>query len=129
MIVEIGPSRSFAEGTKQVLDVDDKEIGVIRWEGKLYAVRNICPHEMGPVCNGALVPRLLGPEVGVLETDVACGVLVCPWHRWEYDLKTGRALRDGRYRLKTYRIWEEDSTVRVETGGRDLAQAPRRAEG
>ena len=114
--VDVGPLDSFADRMATLVTVGDKEIGVIRWEGEVFAVRNICPHMFGPVCSGTVIPRLMGPAVGVAETDPAAGVMVCPWHRWEYDLRTGVGLRDARYRLKKYRVWEQDGHVLIDVG-------------
>jgi len=61
---------------------------------------------------------LFGPEVGVAIADAHSAVLVCPWHRWEYDLQSGIGLRDERYRLKKYRAWEEQGRVMVDVAGR-----------
>lgn len=119
MRADVGRAESFVEGTPRIVAVGDTQLGIIRWCNELFAIRNICPHMLGPVCEGAVIPRLSGPKFGTPVADRESGVLVCPWHRWEYDLRTGHALRDSRYRLKTYRTWEESGRVMVDTGGRD----------
>ena len=39
--------------------------------------------------------------------------LVCPWHSWEYDLRTGRAVADSRFGLRTFRVMCRDGEVYV----------------
>ena len=38
-------------------------------------------------------------------------VLKCPWHEWEFDITTVRALAVERLRVKTYRVGVEDGEV------------------
>jgi 3-phenylpropionate/trans-cinnamate dioxygenase ferredoxin subunit len=48
-------------------------------------------------------------------------VLRCPWHKWEFDLDTGRVLFTGRRgRIHLYECWAEGGAVYVRIGG----QAP-----
>jgi nitrite reductase/ring-hydroxylating ferredoxin subunit len=54
---------------------------------------------------------------GVLEYDSDRLVLSCPWHGWEFDVETGRAIWDESYRAKTYATTVRDGRVLVEIGG------------
>lgn len=116
-MIDIGSPSDFAEGTVTVTQVGKQEIGVIRWDGALFAVRNVCPHQSGPVCSGQLLPLLTAPQAGTagLTRDARRPVLTCPWHAWEFDLHTGRALWNARYRLRTYPIEVHDGRVLVDT--------------
>jgi nitrite reductase/ring-hydroxylating ferredoxin subunit len=58
----------------QQIKVDGKKLCLIRYEGELHAVQNTCPHA-GGILSGGWCKN---------------GYLVCPIHRWEYNLKTGR---------------------------------------
>jgi nitrite reductase/ring-hydroxylating ferredoxin subunit len=40
-------------------------------------------------------------------------ILACPWHGWEFDLLTGRALADPRVRLRLYPVTVRDDTIYV----------------
>jgi nitrite reductase (NADH) small subunit len=49
---------------------------------------------------------------GVLAYGLEEGVLRCPWHGWEFDLQTGRALfGTAGKRLVTYGATVRDGTV------------------
>lgn len=41
--------------------------------GEIYALDGICPHRGAPLAHGALHDH----------------TLVCPWHAWEFDCRTG----------------------------------------
>ena len=38
-------------------------------------------------------------------------IIKCPWHQWEFDIKTGQALYDPKLRVRTYRVEVEDEQV------------------
>lgn len=100
-------------------DIGDREVGVFRHRGELYAYGNRCIHQGGPVCSGELVGatrRELGPGGEVVrdlldETEMR---LVCPWHGWEYDLASGELAHDRRRRLRRYPVTVEDGIVYVD---------------
>jgi len=79
-----------------MVDIGEREIGVFRHEGQVYAYDNRCLHQGGPVCSGELVGvtrRQLGAAgqaIGDVLDEHAMR-LVCPWHGWEYDLDSGQS--------------------------------------
>jgi nitrite reductase/ring-hydroxylating ferredoxin subunit len=118
MIVDVGSAQDFSEGVVRPVAVAQRTIGIVRWRGSLYALRDRCPHQGGPVCRGLLRPALVaGPAVGDISVDDARLVLSCPWHGWEFDVATGRALGDGGYRIATYRVSEDRGRVLLEVAG------------
>jgi nitrite reductase/ring-hydroxylating ferredoxin subunit len=111
---DIGPLKAFPEGAIRVVKAGRREIGVIRWRGHLYAVRNVCAHQRGPVCRGWLTSRLTASAPGTMEVRDEAPVIACPWHGWEFDVQSGRALSDERYALRTYPVRVEQGRVVVE---------------
>ncbi|MGW4335727.1 Rieske (2Fe-2S) protein [Rhodococcus koreensis] len=103
--VEVGRLDELEDGAIRLVTVGGREIGIIRWREEVYAVRNVCPHVAGPAC-GLLRPRLTAdPTQQILVADMARPMLVCAWHKWEFDLQhEGRALFDPRLRVKTYPV-------------------------
>jgi nitrite reductase/ring-hydroxylating ferredoxin subunit len=113
--VDVGAVEDFTEGKAHVVSVNAREIAIVPWEGRWYALRNICPHLGARVCEGPLTPLLHQPSVfdDDLTVDRDRPVVMCPWHHWEFDVTTGEALT-GRERVKTYRVHVEDGRVQVE---------------
>lgn len=112
---------------RKFLFVDGMKIGVFRVDGDFYAYENRCMHQGGPVCEG----RILGKVEAVLEDDgnVVCEKfsetekhIVCPWHGYEYDIKTGRQAGDGRFRLRRFEVIEQDGVVYLLVSDSDRAQ-------
>lgn len=94
-------------------------IGVFNVNGSFYALRNLCPHKLGPLCTGAVTGRMVadlppsaGDEVVALAQDGE--IIRCPWHLWEFEIATGHCLVDQRVRVKTYPVSIQDGQLVVE---------------
>jgi nitrite reductase (NADH) small subunit len=114
VIVDAGPLEEFRERAITIVRLDGREVGIVRWDGEIYALANVCVHQRGPLCRGTLAARLDAPAPGAMELDEGSPVLACPWHGWEFDVRTGRAIWDRRYRVRTYRAHVEEGRVLVE---------------
>jgi len=118
MLVDVGADSDFIEGSATIVNVEGREIGIVRWKGDLYAIRNICPHQSGPICRGLVRPRLRSHgSIGEMEPDVDDLVLSCPWHGWEFELQTGQAVFDKNLKVGTYHAMAAHGRVVVELGG------------
>ncbi len=85
------------EGALKAVQVGEEEIALARCGGGFYAVQEHCIHLQGPLSEGHLE---------------GC-VLTCPWHGWQYDVRTGQNEFDLAIQLKTYDVQVEDGEVRV----------------
>ena len=105
------------EGGRVVVDVDGVEIGIFRLDGRLYAWENRCVHAGGPVCQGTLMNRVterLDAERRSLGDDFADELhIVCPWHGYEYDVRTGEHPADSRLRLRSIDVEERGGEILV----------------
>ncbi|MFI0372939.1 Rieske (2Fe-2S) protein [Actinomadura sp. 1N219] len=116
--VVVGRSAELADGDRLVVDVDGTEIGVFRIDGALYAYGNYCVHAGGPVCQGMVINRVTEPldaekrSLGEAFSDDVH--IVCPWHGYEYDLRTGAHPGDPRVRLRGYQVFEQGGEIVVE---------------
>jgi nitrite reductase/ring-hydroxylating ferredoxin subunit len=73
----------------KIVEVDGRSIGLFNVKGNLRAVLNVCPHEMAPVCRGAVRGTTLDSKPGEYRWGRHGEILACPWHQWEFDLLTG----------------------------------------
>ncbi len=78
-------------GERLIVDVRGRSVGIFNLGGVFYALRNSCPHEGGPVCAGDLVGLLESDAPGQYTFDPNPRFVQCPWHGWEYDIKTGQS--------------------------------------
>jgi nitrite reductase (NADH) small subunit len=91
-------------GSKKIITAGIKSIGVFNIAGVFHAMRNQCPHQGAPLCQGT-VTNTYRPK-GVNEYDPAFPkrIIRCPWHGWEFDIVTGKGLYDARGRVGVYPV-------------------------
>jgi nitrite reductase/ring-hydroxylating ferredoxin subunit len=63
--------------------------------GEIRALDGICPHQGGYLGQG----------------NVADGRLICPWHAWEFDCRTGENCLDSDQRVPTYPVKVEGPDI------------------
>lgn len=90
----------LAPGEATTVDVDGTEIAVYNVGGEYYATHNECLHVGGPLGDGELDGCLIA----------------CPWHGWEYDVRTGVNTFDDELKLRCFRTRVADGAVWIEVG-------------
>ena len=86
----VGRVDDFPPGRFVIVQAGRWELGNTRLaDGEFRAVRNACPHTGAPICRGIIGGTWPPSEPGELSYDRDGEVLVCPWHGYEYDLRTG----------------------------------------
>lgn len=116
--VVVGRSADIAEGGRSVVEIDGTEIGIFRVGGELFAYANYCAHAGGPACQGKMINRvveLLDEQKRSIGDHFSDDLhVVCPWHGYEYNVRTGEHPADPRVRLRSYLVFEKDGEVVVE---------------
>ena len=65
-----------------------KDIAVFNFDGKFYALSNVCAHKGGPLNEGMFEKYLV----------------TCPWHGWKYDVRTGNPPHEGGDSVDCYTV-------------------------
>ncbi len=107
----IATADEIPPGGRKIVSVNGQEIGVFNLRGAYYALRNICPHRLGPLCRGRLRPLVLPDGVTGMTYTREGEIIKCPWHEWEFDIKTGQALYDPQLHVRTYRVEVENDKI------------------
>jgi len=116
----------IAPGGRKIVEIAGRSIGVFNVRGEFYALRNRCPHQGGPLCDGRLAGYVVSPRPGEYEYVRDGEILRCPWHGWEFDLKTGQSWFDpGGTRVRTYPVSLEPGSL---AGDPDRVPGPYVAE-
>lgn len=110
---EVGRASELPPGERRLVEVKGHSIGLFNVNGEIVAALNLCPHELAPVCRGKVRGTTLPSPPGEYRWGREGEILACPWHGWEFDLLTGRALADERVRLRRYPVTVEDDTIFV----------------
>jgi 3-phenylpropionate/trans-cinnamate dioxygenase ferredoxin subunit len=101
----VGQAADLAPGGRLIVVVEGRSIGVFNVGGELFALRDTCPHQGGPLCQGTLSGLLTASTPGRYRYERPGEVLRCPWHGWEFDIRTGCSLVDPeRWRVRTYPV-------------------------
>ena len=105
----VGKENEFADRDRKVVVQGDLEIGVFRLDGEFYAWENHCSHQGGPVCQGKILAKV-EEVIGADRTSHGLAFskdkvhIICPWHGYEYNIKTGRHPGDKNVRLKSFPV-------------------------
>jgi len=108
-------------GGRKLVDVKGRKIVLFNLAGEFYAISDKCPHQGGSLFKGQLTGFVSSKEPGEYTYSRKGEVIRCPWHSWEYDIRTGKSWCDPR------RIQARKFEVSVEPGA-TLVEGPYVAE-
>ena len=94
--IPVGKASDFAEGKVNALAVGEKQVALVREGGALFALDGRCPHQGGPLGEG----------------NVCEGALRCPWHGYDFELKTGKG-RGNEHAVEALKVREENGQVEI----------------
>src|SRR3546814_4994960 len=77
------------DGGQELVTVKGREIVIFNVSGEYFALLNRCPHEGASLACGARVGLVQSDEPGTFSFSRAGEFVRCPWHGWEYDIRTG----------------------------------------
>jgi nitrite reductase/ring-hydroxylating ferredoxin subunit len=104
------PEAELPPGSRKLIEIDGRSIGVFNLNGLLYALKNVCPHKSAPLCAGPVTGLVSGERPGMLVLKRAGEIVRCPWHGWEFDVRTGCSVfNPHRVRTKAYPIRLEEA--------------------
>lgn len=114
--IEVGAASSFKPRDRKVVAVDGREVGVFRLGDEFFAWENICAHAGGPVCQGKMINRVeerIAPDKRSLGFKFSAQQvnIVCPWHGYEYDIRTGCHQGNPEVRLKAVPVQMRNGMV------------------
>jgi len=95
----------IAPGERKIVELEGRSIGVFNVNGSFYALRNSCPHQLGPLCRGQIRGLLTATDQKHLELTREGEIVRCPWHGWEFDMTNGRSVfNPHRLRVRSYQV-------------------------
>ena len=96
--VTLAQTNELPVGSMKEVEVDGRIIALFNVDGVISAIDGLCPHQGGPLAEGELS--------GTLVT--------CPWHGWQFDVKTGCTPVSPRIKQIVYPVRIEGTAVQVE---------------
>ncbi|MCX6829450.1 MAG: non-heme iron oxygenase ferredoxin subunit [candidate division Zixibacteria bacterium] len=96
--VKVCALSDMKEGDIMTVEVNGRPIVLVRYEGTIYALDDLCTHDGGSLGDGGAI----GAEI------------VCPRHGARFDIKTGAATRmPAVFGIQTYDVKVEGNVVYV----------------
>ncbi len=101
----VAPVAEIPPGTRRLLTVKGRPIAVFNLGGEFFGLLNRCPHQGGPMCEGHLTGLVQSRTPGQYDRSRDGEILRCPWHGWEFDIRTGQSYVDPeRTRIRAYPV-------------------------
>jgi nitrite reductase (NADH) small subunit len=105
-VSELGP------GARLIVALGRRSIGVYNVDGNYFAIRNRCPHQGGPLClgttSGLHTARFTDGDPPAVVMEREGEIVKCPWHGWQFDMRTGEAIFGERVRVATYKAYRSE---------------------
>jgi 3-phenylpropionate/trans-cinnamate dioxygenase ferredoxin component len=95
--VKVANLSDLAPGAAKAVEVAGTLIALFNVGGTVFALDNTCLHQGGPLGEG------------MLEGDV----VTCPWHMWEYNVRTGEKVGNSALKVSRYEVRVEGDDIKV----------------
>ncbi|MBV9196265.1 MAG: Rieske 2Fe-2S domain-containing protein [Solirubrobacterales bacterium] len=102
--VRIAVADAPAAGEVRLLELDRHTIGLYRVGDQYHALADRCPHRGAPLCSAGRAVRGIALDHGIPTRGAGPALIRCPWHKWDFDISTGRCLVQPRLRVRRYRV-------------------------
>jgi nitrite reductase/ring-hydroxylating ferredoxin subunit len=96
--VKVGSLAELPPGSVMQAEVGEHAFAICNLGGELHALDGVCPHAGGPLGEGILDGERL----------------ICPWHAWEYDCRTGLNDYDENVKLTKFPVKAEGDDVLID---------------
>lgn len=101
-------------GGKKLVSVGGREVGIFNIDNQFYGLINRCLHQGAPLCEGTVYSKTSSSQPGEYKLVPGEKMIRCPWHCWEFDIKTGQSWCDpNSVRAKAYKVDVENGAERA----------------
>jgi nitrite reductase (NADH) small subunit len=85
-------------GTGKEITLEGRILAIFHVDGEFFAIDGLCAHAGGPVGKGTLLGS----------------IVTCPWHGWQYDVRSGENCLNGVICQQKYPISVDSGEIFVE---------------
>jgi nitrite reductase/ring-hydroxylating ferredoxin subunit/multimeric flavodoxin WrbA len=114
--IEVLSTEDLPEGSQKIVSLGKQEVALFHYEGVISAIGNSCLHKAGPLGQGAVSKKEDGLYV------------MCPWHGWEYNIRTGSGIPGAEDQQSVYEIKTEQGKILISEKPVVKAKAAKHAE-
>jgi nitrite reductase/ring-hydroxylating ferredoxin subunit len=94
-----------------MVEIGRHRVGLYSVGGELYALADRCPHRGAPLCSAGETATPIESESGTLVLGREHALARCPWHKWDFEIATGRCLVDPALRVRRYAVRTEGAEI------------------
>ena len=95
--IKVASISELEVGSCKTVVVNGKAIALFNVDGQVFALDNACLHQGGPLGEG------------MLEGEV----VTCPWHFWEFNVRTGEKVGSPSLQVSAYAVQVEGDDIKV----------------
>ena len=95
--VKAAETHEIPTGKLKLVDVHGERVAIANVSGSFFAFSDECTHDGGPLAEGELEGE----------------IVTCPWHKWDFDIASGRCAVDARLRVRRYAVRVEGDDIYV----------------
>jgi nitrite reductase/ring-hydroxylating ferredoxin subunit len=95
--ITVAKTQDVPPGTGQTVEVRGVWIALFNVDGSFFAVDNTCPHAGGPIGEGSL----------------SGDVVTCPWHGWQFNVRTGERLGNPNFTVACCPVRVEGEQIQI----------------
>jgi nitrite reductase (NADH) small subunit len=96
--VKVATLEELPPGSAKSVEVQGRAVALYNLDGTVVATDNTCPHRGGPLGEG----------------DLEGEIITCPWHNFQYDVKTGRCLTNAALSLACHPVRLDGKSILVQ---------------
>ncbi len=90
--------KEIPPGSSKIVDRTGNAVALFNVNGQIFAIDNACGHRGGPLGEGYLAGEMV----------------TCPWHAWNFNVKTGQCESNPALRQKCFAVKVEKGEIFVE---------------
>ncbi len=111
----VAPVEEIPPGGRKLVTVNGRAVVIFNLGGEFFALNNRCPHRGGSLAQGKLTGLVQSSEPGEYKYSRRGEIIRCPWHSWEFDIRTGQSWCDPkRLRVRNYAVSVEPGAAVVQ---------------
>ncbi|MBR0666870.1 Rieske (2Fe-2S) protein [Roseomonas hellenica] len=92
----VAPLGEIPPGGRKLVEASGRRIAVFNLDGEFFALLDRCPHQGGSLCGGIVTGHVESSTPGEYRYSRRGEMIRCPWHAWEFDIRTGKSWFDPR---------------------------------
>ncbi|HEV7276601.1 MAG TPA: Rieske (2Fe-2S) protein [Devosiaceae bacterium] len=101
----VGKASELEPGERLATTIRGRPVVIFNLHGEYYGLLNRCPHQGAELSKGVVGGIAVADGPGEARCIRPGDFIRCPWHGWEFDIRTGQSWCDpGRYSIKQYQV-------------------------